>query len=328
MIILSRDDLRELVPMSAAIDAVAQAFAQLSAGSANVPLRQHLDLADNRLALIMPAHLVESAALGVKLLTIIPQNAGGSRPVIQAVVVAFDPVDGQPLALLEGTFLTTLRTGAASGLATQLMARPESRTLALFGAGAAAFHQALAVCSVRQIERVLLVNRTLTHTEQLAHELQQAGPPISADVRIVASAQVALAEADVVCLATAATAPLFADADVRPGTHINAIGSYLPTMQELPSATVARARVVVDQRAAAWAEAGDLIIPRNERLIEETQVVAELGEVVIGQIPGRTNDAEITCFKSVGSAAQDVAVAQLAVALAQTHRRGTYIKLD
>lgn len=327
MLILSRADLRALVPMEQAIAAVAQAFVQLSAGTADVPLRQHLRVPQENLALMMPAYLPASNALGIKLLTIFPRNAGGSLPVIQALVVLFDTATGQPLALLDGTFLTTLRTGAASGLATRLLARPDAHTLALFGAGATALHQVLAVCTVRPIERIVLFNRTPERATQLAMYLQEWGAPIPNNIIVADSARAALAGADIVCTATASTTPLFADADLRPGTHINAIGSYVPTMQELPSATVARARVIVDQRSAAWAEAGDLIIPRNEGLIDEGHVVGELGELVAGQIAGRTSAEEITLFKSVGSAAQDIAVAQLAVVLAQAQNQGSVIAL-
>ncbi|MBC8162168.1 MAG: ornithine cyclodeaminase [Roseiflexaceae bacterium] len=329
MLILSQTELRQLVPIGLAIDAVAAAFAQLSSGQATVPLRQHLVIppADG-LALIMPAYLGGSAALGVKLLTLFPQNAVGPLPVIQAMVALFDPADGQPLALLDGTYLTALRTGAASGVATRHLARADARVLVIFGAGATALHQILAVCAVRPIERVLIVNRSAGRAAALADQLRAVGAPVPADVQLVPEARVALAEADVVCLATASPTPLFDDADLRPGTHINGIGSYAPHMQELPGATVARALVVVDQRAAAWAEAGDLVIPRQQGLIEEQHIAAELGELVAGQAAGRSSATQVTFFKSVGNAAQDVAVAQLAYALALKTGAGVHVSLD
>src|SRR5262249_2356723 len=140
---------------------------------------------------------------------------------------------------------------------------------------------------------------------------------IPPDVQLASGAAEALAVADVVCCATSAPTPLFADSDLRPGAHINAIGAYLPTMREVPGATVARARVVVDSRASAWAEAGDLILARDEGLIAEAHIAGELGEVVLGQAPGRMDEGQITLFKSVGIAAQDVAVAQLAYSRAR-----------
>jgi ornithine cyclodeaminase len=313
MRIITRDELRQAVPMDLAIDAVLSAFAQLSGGRADVPLRPHVAVPSAEgLGLFMPAYLADSGALGVKVLTLFPHNPERGLPTINALVLLLDTTTGLPLALIDGGYLTALRTGAASGAATRLLARPEARVLALFGAGAQAFCQVWAVCCARPIERVWIVNRTPERARRLAAELRAFGAPIPADVRVAPGPAVALAEADVVCCATASPTPVFDDADLRPGTHINGVGSYLPTMQEVPGATVARARVFVDQRRAAWAEAGDLVIPRGQGLIGEGHVAGELGEVALGQVAGRTEAAHVTFFKSVGNAAQDVAVAQLA----------------
>ena len=329
MLILTADDLRRALPMEQAMEAVASAFAQLSGGQAEVPLRLRLPVpAQEGLALVMPAYLAESGALGLKLLTIFPHNQEQYRlPVINALVLLFDTENGLPLALMDGGWLTALRTGAASGVATRLLARKDARVLALFGAGAQALPQVWAVCVARPIERVWLVNRTRARAERLAEQLRVFGRPIPADVRVASSAQEALREADVVCCATAASTPLFEDADLRAGVHLNGIGSYLPTMQEIPSATVARARVIVDERRAAWAESGDLIIPRDQGLIEEAHVAGELGDLVAGRVAGRTDPAQITFFKSVGLAVQDVAAAQAAYQQARALRIGTGVSL-
>ncbi len=329
MLILSSDDLRRAAPMDRAMEAVASAFAELAAGEASVPLRQHVPLgADGALALIMPAHLARTGAFGVKALTLYPENpARSGLPAIAALVLLFETATGQPLALVSGASLTALRTGAASGVATRLMARPDACTLALFGAGAQAFAQAWAVCVARPIQRIWLVNRTRERAERLAAELRAFGSPIPADVRLASSPAEALAEADIVCTATASPAPLFADADLRPGVHINAIGAYRPTMREIPGATVSRARVVVDVREAAWAEAGDLILARDEGFIAGDHIAAELGEVVMGRMPGRDATDQLTLFKSVGNAAQDVAVAHLGYTRARALGLGTEVTL-
>jgi ornithine cyclodeaminase len=333
MLIISRAELRQAAPMDQAIDAVAAAFAQLSSGQADVPLRPHVTIppADG-LHLVMPAYLAGTAtappALGVKALTLFPHNADLGLPTINALVLLFDTTNGLPLALIDGGYLTALRTGAASGAATRLMARADARTLAIFGAGAQALPQVWAACVARPIERVWIVNRSTERAERLAAELREFGAPIPTDVRIAPGAQAALAEADVVCCATPATTPLFADADLRPGTHINGVGSYRPTMQEIPAATVARARVVVDQRHAAWAEAGDLVIARDQGLIAAEHIAAELGEVTAGNVAGRTDDQQITFFKSVGNAVQDVAVAQVAYARARELGLGHEVTLS
>ncbi len=329
MRIITADELRQAVPMSAAMDAVASAFAQLSNQQADVPLRPHVAVPPAEgVFLVMPAYLAGSSALGVKLLTLFPQNPQRHHlPSINALVMLFDDQNGLPLALMDGGWLTALRTGAASGVATRLLARQGTAVLALFGAGAQALPQAWAVCTARTIERIWLVNRTPAHAERLAGQLRAFGPPIPAEVRVAASAREALREADVICCATASPTPLFADDDLRSGAHINGIGSYRPTMQEVPAATVARARVFVDQRRAAWAEAGDLVIPRNQGLIAEHHIAGELGELVAGRVNGRADNAQITFFKSVGNAVQDVAVAQLALQQARALGLGTEVRL-
>lgn len=329
MLILTRDDVRRALPMAAAMDAVERAFAQLSAGQAEVPLRPHVGVPEAEgLLLVMPAYLSESGALAVKALTLFPHNtARHGLPAIAALVLLFDTTTGVPLALLDGGYLTALRTGAASGVATRLLARQDARTLALFGAGAQALPQAWAVCVARHIARIWLVNRTRAHAERLAAELRAFGDPIPADVRVAASAHEALAEADVICTATASSTPLFADGDPRPGVHINAIGAYRPDMREIAGATVARARVVVDAGTAAWAEAGELVLARDEGLLDADHIAAELGEIALGRAAGRTDAEQITLFKSVGNAAQDAAAAQAAYSRARAMGIGTAIEL-
>jgi ornithine cyclodeaminase/alanine dehydrogenase-like protein (mu-crystallin family) len=319
---LSAEDIQRAVPMRAAIDAVAAAFARLATGGATVPLRTAVEMpAQDAVSLFMPAYLSpsadEAAALGMKIVSIFPHNlANHQLPTINAIVLLIDPQTGRPLAVMDAGYLTALRTGAGSGVATRAMARPDSKVLALFGAGAQARTQALAVCAERPIERILIVNRSRERAESLIEILRHDG--VQADLSIAAAAAIALAAADIVCCATSSPTPLFADADLRPGTHINAVGAFKPDMAEVPPATVQRARLIVDQRAAAWAEAGDLIQPRDAGLISEDHPVGELGQLVIGQVPGRISPDQITLFKSVGNAVQDLAVA--ALALAQANR--------
>jgi ornithine cyclodeaminase len=326
MRILTADDVRRAVTMPAAIDAVAGAFAQLSTGNATAPLRLPISQEAHRShTFFMPALLAQSGGLGLKVVSVFPEN--GPRhglPSIHAIVVLIEAATGRPAAVLDGAYLTALRTGAASGAATRALARPDSRVLAIFGAGAQAPHQVEAVCAVRPIERVLIVNRGRERAERLAATLQSRGVP--AAIEIAPSAEAALAAADVVCCATSSPTPLFADAAVRPGTHINGVGSFTPQMAEVPPETIGRARVVVDQRAAAWHESGDLVNARAAGLLDEDRVV-ELGEVIAGAAPGRANADEITFFKSVGNAVQDIAVGQIAVAEAERLGLGVEIVL-
>ena len=326
MLILSAADVRRAAPMPAAIDAVADAFAQLSGGRADVPLRVPIGQAQHEShTFFMPALLANSGALGLKVVSVFPHNQERhGLPSIHALVVLIDAGTGQPLAAMDGTYLTALRTGASSGVATRALARPDSRVLAMFGSGAQSPYQVQAVCAVRPIERVLIVNRSRARAEQLIATLGELG--IRAECTIANGARAALAEADVVCCATSAATPLFDDADVRPGTHINGVGAFTPALAEVPPATIARAYVAVDQAAAAWAEAGDLIQARDAGALDPTHVV-ELGAIVAGHAPGRSDAAQITFFKSVGNAVQDMAVGQLALAEARRLGLGTEVAL-
>ncbi len=326
MRILNREAVRAAVPMIAAIDAVAGAFAQLSLGQAEAPLRTSLAQAAHQShTFFMPALLAEQAGLGLKVVSVFPHNqARHGLPGIHAVVVLIDAATGQPAALLDGTYLTALRTGAASGAATRALARDDARVLVIFGAGAQAPQQVEAVCAVRPIEQVLIVNRSRERAEALCTMLRAT--ITSADIDIATDGRSALARADVVCCATSSHTPLFDDADIRPGTHINGIGSFTPQMAEVPVATIARSRVVVDQRLAAWHESGDLVAARAAGVVDE-HADTELGEIVAGVCPGRSTAHEITFFKSVGNAVQDIAVAQVACAMAQARGLGTVVSL-
>jgi alanine dehydrogenase len=327
MRLLSAADVRRAVPMAAAIDAVEAAFVALSAGSAEVPLRAHIATPERAAtSFFMPARIAgPEPALGLKVVSVFPQNQARGEPSIYALVTLLDPETGRPLAVLDGTYLTALRTGAASGVATRHMARPDARVLALCGAGGQALQQALAVCAVRPIERVWLVNRTPERAALLAERLREQG--LRQEILVAAGPAEALAEADVICAATSASTPVFEVGWLRPGAHINGVGSFKPSMAELPAATVARARVVVDQRRAAWAEAGDLVQARDAGLISEEHVAGEIGEVAAGRVVGRASPEELTLFKSVGNAVQDLAVGALALARAAEQGMGVEVDL-
>jgi ornithine cyclodeaminase len=230
------------------------------------------------------------------------------------------------LALLDGATLTAVRTGAAAGLATDRLARPEAATVALFGAGAQARTQLEAVCHVRAIRRGWVVARRPESAVRLVEELRGRGP-IPADLRVAATPAEALAEADVVCTATTSRTPVFAGRDVRPGTHVNGVGSFTPEMQEVDAELVARALVVVDARESALAEAGDLVVPLREGRIAPEHIHAELGEIVTGRRPGRSDAQQITFFKSCGLAVQDAVAAGRALARARQLGLGREVEL-
>jgi len=308
--ILSGADVRRAVTMAEAIQAVKGAYIQLSAGQAIVPLRTAVPVQKQEgVTLFMPAYLSASDALGAKIVSVFAGNLARGLPLIHAVVIVLDAETGRPVAIMDGTYLTALRTGAASGVATDLLARPDARVAAIFGAGAQARTQLEAVCTVRSIEKVWVYDAVTERAAAYAEEMKTRGRPIPSAIAVASSPAQAVRDADVICTATTSTTPVFDDADLKPGVHVNGIGSYTPEMQEVPAETVARARVVVDSRSASLAEAGDLLIPLKKGLIRKADIHGEIGEVAAGQIPGRQSGDEVTFFKSVGVAVQDVAVA-------------------
>ena len=328
MLALTAADIRALVPMADAIALMKQAFRELSAGTATAPLRTPIDVpAMDAVSLFMPAMVPSVGGLGMKVVSVFPRNPSRGKPTIHAVVCLINPDDGTPLAIMDGTYLTALRTGAVSGAATDLLALPDARVLALFGTGAQAMTQMQAVCAVRPIAEVRVVARSRDKGNAFIERARAEAPDLVDRLRVELDATNALRGAHVVCTATAATAALFADAAVEAGAHINAVGAYTPAMQEVPAETVARAVIVVDQRAAAWAEAGDLVIARDRGLITAESIHGELGELVSGVRAGRTDAAQVTFFKSVGNAVQDVAVGRHAVDLAVAQGRGQTINL-
>ena len=323
--ILSREDVRQALPMRQAIEAMKAAFAQLSTGQADLPLRVALQVPQHDgVTLFMPAYLAADDQMAVKIVSVFDHNPGKGLPLIHALVVAVDATTGVPVAVMDGTYLTALRTGAASGAATDLLARQDARTAAIFGAGAQGRTQLEAVCAVRPIQTAWVYDVVPERAAAYADEMSQR---LSLPLRVAKTPTDAVCEADVVCTATVSSSPVFEDADVRPGTHINAIGAYTPQMQEVPAETVLRARVVIDHREASLAEAGDLLIPLQQGLMTEDHIYAELGEIAAGHKPGRVSSEEITLFKSVGVAVQDVAAAGAALEAAQRLGLGTEVAL-
>lgn len=328
MLALTRSDVQRLVPMKDAIELMKQAFAELSAGRTVSPLRTVIPVeAHHGDALFMPAHVPALDALGLKVVSVFRDNPGKGLPVIHALVCLVDAATGQPLAIMDGTYLTALRTGAVSGAATDLLARPDSRVLVAIGAGAQGATQIAAVCAVRPIERIVAVDVSPEALARLKDVLARDWPDVVDRLETSTDANAVVGEADVICTATTARTPVFDAADVRPGTHVNAVGAYTPEMQELPAALVQRATVVVDAVEAALAEGGDLIIPLQHGLIDRAHVSRELGQVAAGTAPARTSDDEVTLFKSVGNAVQDVVVARRAYDRARDTGAGTALEL-
>jgi len=319
MLILTANDVRKALPMSEVIEAMKRAYSSLSDGKAEVPLRTRLSIPSyEAITLIMPAYVQtdETEALAVKVVSLFPKNPARGLAFIQAAVIAFEADTGRPMALLEGTSLTAIRTGAGSGAAIDLLARPDSCIVAIFGAGAQGRTQLEAACSVRGIDKAWIFDPDLDKAKAFAKEMAGQGP-IPQDLKPASISQEAVAEADIICTATTSVSPVFEDKDLKPGAHISSIGSYTPEMVEVPAETIRRAKVIVDSRSACLEEAGDLIQPMRAGLFDESHIHAELGEIVLGRKPGRQSDDEITYFKSVGIAVQDAMAAQVALSNAR-----------
>lgn len=326
--VLTQADIRQAISMAEAIEVVKGAFAQLSAGRAHVPLRTQLFFPEhNAVTLVMPAHLKDTGSLGVKVVSVFPRNPEIGLPTTHAVVVTVDAETGQPTAILDGTYLTALRTGAASGAATDLLARREAECVAIVGAGGQGRTQLLGVCAVRDIRRVWVYDAIPERASQYAQEARQWGGRVPSDIMVAHSAAEAVAAADIICTATTSKTPVVDARHIRPGVHINGIGSYSPEMQEVDESIVARAKIVVDSRVAALAEAGDLVIPMLKGMISEHNIHAELGELVLGIKPARESQEEITFFKAVGNAVQDMSVAHRVLQRATELHLGTEIVL-
>ena len=296
--ILQRDDVVRLLPMPQAIEQMRKAFGELSAGRALLPMRSRVDTENGDMHL-MPACLGDSG-LCVKMVLTFPDNHKHNLPAVQGVLLVFDSATGTPRALMDCARLTAIRTGAAGGLAIDFLSRDDSHVLGLIGAGVQARMQAEAAMVVRDIRQILVTDTRPGVADALCQTL--ADHSKAPEVRRVETADELVSQADIVVTATTSPTPTFDGSVLRPGTHINAVGAYVPEKREVDTVTVQRAYVVVDSREASSHEAGALIIPKRKP-------DAELGEIVNGTAAGRTDDEQITFFKSVGVAVQDAAAA-------------------
>ncbi|MDR5708285.1 MAG: ornithine cyclodeaminase family protein [Armatimonadota bacterium] len=320
--ILSGEELRRAVSMREAIAAVGEAFVALWEGRVHAPPRIHLSTPSG-VALYMPG-FAEGIGLGVKAVAVYPENPRLGLPTLHAAVLLQDGSTGRPLALLEGSTLTALRTGAATGVATDLLARPQPSVVGLIGAGVQARTQLEAVCAVREVTQVRVYARTPEHREAFV-AWARAQPWIrGASVFPAPSAELAVRGADIVITATTSATPVLRAEDVAWGSHLNAIGAFTPAAREIPPELVARSRVFVESLEAARAEAGDLILAAEETKLDWS-TVTELGAVAAGARPGRTTPDEVTLFKSVGHAVQDLAVGMLALRRAEERGLGTLL---
>ncbi len=274
----------------------------------NAPLRLSMELENSDSgALFMPVYFPAKKLVGLKSITIHKDNPSKNLPMIQAMYNVFNSETGEPIAIMDGEVLTSMRTGAASGLATDLLSPKESKVAVIFGAGVQAEKQIEAICAVRDLREIYISDLNESRVENLIKTLQ---PKVSAKIKLMSDIKI-LTQADIICTATSSSLPVFKHNDLKEKVHINGIGSYRPDMCEIPSQTIAEAKLYVDERKACLSEAGDIIQPINENRITKDHIYAEIGEVVSGIKKGRNPEDRITVFKSVGNAVQDIAAASL-----------------
>lgn len=343
MLVLGASDVREALPMPHAIELMKRAFGALARGEATIPPRTHLATSSgDGVTLVMPARIDggtgersdvgEWSSLAVKVVSVFDRNPDAGLARIQGAVIVLEPDTGRLLALLEGSALTAIRTAAASGAATDLLASPGAARLAILGAGVQARSHIEAMCAVRPISSIRIYSRTSTKVDEMVRELKRSpgggdgGDTLPRDIARADSPADAVRGADIICAATTSSGSVLDDGDVKPGAHINAVGSFTPEAREIPGATVARAWVVVDDREAAWTEAGDLIRARDEGLIDCSHIRADLGELVLDPRLRPADPEQLTLFKSVGIAVQDAAAAGAAVETAQRRGLGTTVE--
>jgi ornithine cyclodeaminase/alanine dehydrogenase-like protein (mu-crystallin family) len=315
--ILDEHDVRRLLPMNECIEVMAEALASLARDELHNPLRFVVrPPGEQTLMGLMPAHRSAPTPLySLKTVVIAPANAARGLDLHQGFVALFDGETGETRALMNAGGITAVRTAAVSGVATRLLAREDSRTLAILGAGIQAKAHLEAMRAVRDFDRVLVWSRTPGRAREL-EGVEEAG-----------SAEEAVREADVVVTATSAPEPILLHAWLKDGAHVNAAGSSIPTTRELDSATMAAASLFVDRRESTVNEAGDYLFPMREGVIGPEHIRGELGEILIGTVPGRTSEAELTVFKSLGLAVEDLAAAEHVLRRAEAENAGTVVSL-
>lgn len=310
MLIINGQEIQQHYKMTDAVRDVKDMLKAKEEGKINSPHRTVLNFPERQAsALYMPSTDLANEVAGIKVVTIFPENPSQGKPTTQGVILLSDATNGEHVAMMNASYLTRLRTGALSGIATDFLARKDAQVLTVIGTGGMALEQVLGILEVRKLERILLVNRTAEKAENFRMKLKKFGVDLPCEVKTDVSA--AVEQADIICCATRSNDPVFDGKDLKPGTHINGIGSYLPSMREVDETTIERAgKIVADDLAGVKDEAGELIHSVNSGKWSFDKLHAELGELVAGRKSGRENEEEITFFKCVGAAYFDLAVAQ------------------
>lgn len=324
VLILNTKQIRELLPMTECIELMADALAALARGEVFQPLRTIIRPPEARGLLgFMPAFRAgERGALGAKAICVFPENPAKGKDAHQGGVMLFSRETGELLALMNASEITATRTAAASAVATRLLARPDARQLAIIGAGVQARTHLVALTAVRPIERARIACRNIDHAKELAREMQ---PQFSFPIEPVGTNEEAVHGADLIVTATSSQEPVINREWVSPGAHVNAIGTHSPNAREVDGATMGAARIFTDRRESALNEAGDYLLAAKEGLVTPESILGEIGELLLGTKTGRTSESEITLFKSLGLAIEDVTTANYLYQKAQAQNAGTWV---
>jgi alanine dehydrogenase len=324
VLIINQREVPELLPMGECMDVMEKCLAALARGQAVLPLRPMLRTPQGDMLAMMPAYLSDIEALGVKVITVFAGNHGTEYDAHQGAVLVFEPEHGSLAAVVDATAITAIRTAAVSGVATKLLARPDACDLALLGAGTQARGHLEAMLLARKLRRVRVWSLCLEESRGFARR-ESARHGI--EVEPMATAEAAVAGADLICTVTSAKTPILQGAWIAAGAHINAVGSSIPATRELDTAAVVRARLFVDRRESTVNEAGDFLFPKKEGAIGEDHIQGEIGELLLGARQGRRSPEEITLFKSLGLAIEDLASAHYIYEKALALRKGTVVEL-
>lgn len=325
MLVLSEQQVQSLLDIDELIDALAQAHVQHSTGKAVMPVRLVVPLPQIQGRITsMPGFLTEDKALGMKVVTYFQDNPKNNLPAILATIMLFSAETGKSIATMDGSYITAIRTACASAMATKALANPQTVELGILGAGVQARTHIQALIRVRKIEKIKLYSPSGASAAAVKKEMESQ---VKCAIDVANSAEEAVRGADLVVTATTAKEPILRSAWLKPGVHINAVGSHRPDLREIDGATLARAKIIVDSRDAIMAECGDILLALKEKSIAENAIHAEIGEVLAKVKPGRTDQDEITLYKSVGIAIQDVAAANLVYRKALDKGVGTTVEL-
>lgn len=308
VLFISRKDVESILSMKDTIEAVEKAFREHGLGTVNMPLRPviRVDKQKGSVA-FMPAYIEGMGALGIKVVSGYADNPSKHNlPTVQGIILLNDPKTGTVVAIMDGTFLTAMRTGAASGVATKYLAKKNANVVGVIGTGVQGRTQIAGVCEVRAVEKVKAYD---VNPDQCGRFCKEISKDLKVHAEPVSSPELAVKDSDIIVTATTSKTPVLNGEWLEEGMHVNAIGSHTPDSRELDATAIKRAKVVVDSRDAALKEAGDLMIPISQGIISPEHIYAELGEIITGKKTGRGSEGEITLFKSLGLAIQDVSAA-------------------